>query len=89
MSSHPPLPKQYFKMIPIDELKEYPFLRYTEQEIKPLIEDILKNGLKEPLQVHTHKNCKLFHITDGRHRVQVLKRLGWKEVPCMVTEEEL
>ena len=56
--------------------------------------DIKKNGLKEPLKVFLrekndvqtrdfNESVRVF-LADGSHRYMVLKKLGWKEVPCII-----
>jgi ParB-like chromosome segregation protein Spo0J len=54
-------------------------------DVEPLMKDIEKNGLKEPLYVS--KAGDLYKVVDGNHRQRVLKRLGWKKIPCMVFDE--
>jgi ParB-like chromosome segregation protein Spo0J len=52
-------------------------------KVEMLKEDILKNGLKNPLIVFEENG--MYQIKDGTHRIRALKELGWKEVPCIIS----
>jgi ParB-like chromosome segregation protein Spo0J len=69
-------------MIPIEKIIDPDIWNL---DVDPLIKDIEKNGLKEPLQVH--KVGDFYKVEDGNHRQRALKKLGWKIVPCMVFDE--
>ena len=83
MFPHPPLYKWHFEMVPVEKIIDTDIDGLTY--IDSLVEDIRKNGLKEPLQVH--KVGDLYKVEDGNHRQRALKILGWKEIPCMVFDE--
>lgn len=53
-------------------------------DIDELAKDIQKNGLKNRLYLRIDINDGTYHVTDGCHRIMALRKLGWKEVPCMV-----
>jgi hypothetical protein len=65
----------------IDELKEH-------EEIRPDYLEALKNEiqtdgiLKMPICID-EKTCI---ILDGHHRLQALKRLGYKRIPCVLVD---
>lgn len=71
--------------IPIDQIKDNLEETFDERKVERLMADIIENGLKEPLKVLHEDGCEDFIILDGNHRIKALKRLGWKEVPCIVT----
>lgn len=79
---HPPLYRWHFEMIPIEKIIDPDIWNL---DVDPLVKDIEKNGLTEPLKVHKVGN--FYRVEDGNHRQRALKKLGWKEIPCMVFEE--
>ena len=68
-------------LLGIEELKEH-------EEIRPDYLDALKNEilsdgiLKMPICIDKH-TCI---ILDGHHRLQALKRLGCKKIPCVLVD---
>ncbi len=79
------LPITFFRLEQIEEWTEKLVKgkgRYTEEDFKNLKEDILKNGLKEPLIVK--RQGDRYIGINGGHRYLVLKELGYKVVPCKV-----
>lgn len=89
--------KEEVKMISIEKIKDDFLLYYgrkeqiesgkTEKElisIEKLAEDISKNGLNNPLIVYEQNG--VYEIKDGTHRIRALKKLNWKEVPCIIVD---
>jgi ParB-like chromosome segregation protein Spo0J len=79
---HPPFYKSHFEMISIEKIIDPDIWNL---DVEPLINDIKKNGLKEPLYVV--KVGDLYRVEDGNHRQRALKKLGWKIIPCIVLDE--
>jgi len=62
----------------------------SEEFQKELYESIKRNGVKDPFHLHFVTNTPIGHrhgylIKTGNNRVVVCKKLGIKEVPCIVT----
>ena len=57
--------------------------RLVKSNFQKLFEDIEKNGLREPIKVHSNRDGT-FRILDGNHRFQVYKILGFKTIPCLI-----
>lgn len=74
------------KIIPIGKL--YSQRNPTESNdafeirVKLIMEYISKGGYVESLEVYKQGNSYI--VGDGHHRYEALKRLCWKEVPCIV-----
>lgn len=79
---HPSFYKWHFEMIPVEKIID-PYI--WNLDVDPLVKDIQKNGMKEPLQVR--KVGDFYSVVDGNHRQKALKILGWKIIPCMVFDE--
>ena len=47
---------------------------FEEDKVKPLAEDILENGLKNPIYIRKGKGR--YVLQDGLHRVEAMKMLG-------------
>ena len=80
----------YFKesdkvFIPIDKLKNKEDRPHYLFEASGLAQDIIKNGLKDPLIVQQEGD--FYVVLDGRHRLAILKLLKWTQVPCYVVIE--
>jgi hypothetical protein len=78
--------------IPIGQIRDdfdfyYAGLNKPLNTVKELVEDITKNGLKEPLIVRKIGN-NFYEVIEGVHRLRALKELRWKEVPCEIVEYE-
>lgn len=75
------------KIIPIEKLvslRNPAELNDTFKErVKVMMEYIAKDGRVEPLEVCQSGN--VYIVGDGHHRYEALKRLGWKEIPCIIT----
>ena len=59
------------------------FGNYTAEEWKELLSDIKENGLKYPVTVFVKYRSKPV-IHEGNHRIQALKQLGYKYIPCEI-----
>lgn len=60
--------------------------KYYKQAIKhvdELAEDIAKNGLKVPIEIHKIKP-DFYEVVEGVHRLRAVKKLGWKKIPCEI-----
>lgn len=56
-----------------------------EQSLANLREDIIQNGIKNPIELVRNKDGSI-HIENGNHRLQIAKELGIKEVPIKFVE---
>ena len=73
--------KDEFVVFEIEELKEHEDIR--PDYLEALKNEIMSDGiLKMPIAVD--KNT--FIILDGHHRLQALKRLGCKKIPCVLVD---
>jgi len=75
--------------IKVEEIRDDFDLYYSKFEaakmrVEELAEDISKNGLKCPIEIHRIKNC--YEIVEGVHRFRAIKMLGWKEVECKILD---
>lgn len=75
------------EMIKIEEIRDDFKLYYgskpkAEARVKELIESISKIGLENPIIVHKIEGG--YEIIEGAHRLEALRRLGWKEIPCNI-----
>jgi hypothetical protein len=65
-------------------------IRITEQpslsERKDLVEDIKKNGIKEPIVVEYDKESDTYYVKNGNNRAAIAKELGITEVPTIIAE---
>jgi hypothetical protein len=62
------------------------YARYKKaamKRVEELMEDILKNGLKTPLDIHKIGD-NFYEVVEGIHRFRALKNLGWKKIPCNI-----
>lgn len=81
--------KMFEKNIPIEELiddfDKYYYGKLEElKRVEELAIDISKNGLKHSLIVCKEGNH--YDIVEGLHRLRALKKLGWREIPCIVVD---
>lgn len=70
-------------LIPVSQIRGY---GSYSAETDALVENIRKNGLKNPLRVIYDQAKDCYFISDGSHRFWALKQLGWTEIPCKVLE---
>lgn len=79
--------KKEIVYINIDELKpnEYNPKKLTPDEERLLEESIKEFGLQEPLVVNSNPKRKNI-IIGGHQRLKILKKLGYKEVPCWLVD---
>ncbi len=78
------------KLISVELLKdsEYNPRQITKDELKKLENSIKEFGLVQPIVVNIHPSRENVVIS-GHQRLQVAKKLGMKEVPCMLVDLEL
>jgi hypothetical protein len=78
-------------MVPVEQLWESYWLKVWGKEVaewlvdspvafKGLEEAIKREGLRAPLLVHKDGSAR-----GGSHRLLVVKRMGWKDVECFIT----
>ena len=80
---HPSYFKESEKVfIPIEKLKNKEDRTHYLFEANSLAQDIIKNGLKDPLIVQ--QEGEFYIVLDGRHRLPILRILKWTKVPCYV-----
>jgi ParB-like chromosome segregation protein Spo0J len=79
-------------LVPIEKIRSkrnFCFIAETteayEDRIKILIDDISKRGLDVPLAGEFQG--EFYVIFDGHHRLEALKRMGWKMIPCENEDE--
>jgi ParB-like chromosome segregation protein Spo0J len=74
-------------LVKIDEIRDdfdlyYSRFKAAKRRVEELAEDISKNGLKNPIEIHRVKDY--YEVVEGVHRLRACKMLGWKEVECIV-----
>jgi ParB-like chromosome segregation protein Spo0J len=77
-------------VIPIEQIRDDFDKYYSKKKkaiewVEELAGDISKNGLKKPPIVHKIGD-DLYEVVEGVHRVRALKRLGFKEILCEVSD---
>lgn len=76
----------HFEMVPTNRLKpnRYNPNRMTDGQVAALERAIAKEGFCGV--VLANKTCRGLVIVDGEHRWRAAKKLGMKEVPCLIGE---
>jgi hypothetical protein len=74
---------------PISELNKIPKgeLSRTEEAQNKLKDDILKNGIKEPLTLVYYVKDNALRLKEGHHRLDAANKLGLQNVPIKVQVE--
>lgn len=68
------------KILPIENLKIYE--DYDDKKVKTLKEKIEKEKVFfNPITIGTHENLQI--VVDGNNRLQAMKELGFKFIPCL------
>lgn len=68
------------KILPIENLKIYE--DYDDKKVKTLKEKIEKEKVFfNPITIGTHENLQI--VVDGNNRLQAMKELGYKFIPCL------
>ena len=77
------------KSFPISELNKIPKgeLHRTEEYQNKLIDDISKNGIKEPLTLVYYAKDNALRLKEGHHRLDAANKLGLTDVPVKVQVE--
>ena len=89
---HPTQSSKVFRKININEIdfaKDNPFRKndkteYGQEELEELANNIAVFGLLHPLLVN-HINGR-YVLISGERRLKAVKKLGWNQVDCIVTE---
>lgn len=73
--------------ISVSEIRDDFDLYYSKypaaaEYVRELAEDIAKNGLKKPIEIH--KIEAGYEVVSGVHRLKAVKKLGWIEVECVI-----
>ena len=82
--------KMEIKTYKLEDLKPYENNAkiHTEEQIGQIMESIEKFGMNDPIAIWGDKNI----IVEGHGRLEALKKLGFKEAPCIrldhLTDEE-
>lgn len=86
-------PKEGIVYARIDKLFEHGeagnlALRYSDKEMRDLVEDVKKNGLRVPVDVIQHRDADpetaRTYVSDGRHRLEAAKLAGFTHVPVRI-----
>ena len=57
-----------------------------DAKVETLAEDILENGLREPIQVRRDDAKNRFVLVAGLHRLEAVRALGEEEVDSLVVQ---
>jgi ParB family transcriptional regulator, chromosome partitioning protein len=58
----------------------------NEQKVRAFCASIKEIGLQMPITAHRVKNKLVLDV--GAHRLEAVKRLGWKSIPCVVVPND-
>jgi ParB-like chromosome segregation protein Spo0J len=74
-------------MIPVDKINDVrlPLVHFSNWSKKRLKKSIVKEGIRNPLTVIQMTDGR-YHVEHGKHRFYVAKKLGVKEIPCIVSK---
>jgi len=81
-------PKSGIVEIPVDKIEPPLVPQRTEDELRKLDElmgSIDKEGLLHPIEVNEYKP-KHYRLIHGSRRLEAVKKLGWKKIPCRVVK---
>ncbi len=53
-----------------------------------LMRSMKKYGLAVPVQIQFCRCCNRYGVINGKQRMIAATRLGWKQVPCMIVEDQ-
>ena len=56
----------------------------NEEKVRAIAASIQRVGLRTPITVREHK--KTVFLVSGAHRLEAVRRLGWKTIPCFTIE---
>lgn len=77
-----------FRNLPLKEISTKGYqVRFESgrENIEDLAESIEKNGLICPPTIS--KKGDRYYLISGNRRLRAVKKLGWKEIPCVILEE--
>ena len=60
---------------------------FTDEQYQELKASIEKNGFTIPILVKPLDNGT-YELIDGEHRIQIVKEMGWKKIPAVITEAD-
>lgn len=60
---------------------------FTPEQWEELKASIEKNGFTIPILVRQLDNGK-YELIDGEHRIQIVKEMGWKKIPAVITDAD-
>jgi len=75
------------KELPISKIKIYQNIRSILKDVSGLMKSIASNGLQHPIGVYETKN-KGYILAYGARRLEAVRKLGWKTIPCIIIPEE-
>ncbi len=76
--------------IPIEDIvipKERARASFTQEQWEELKASIEKNGFTIPILVRQLDDGK-YELIDGEHRIQIVKEMGWKKIPAVITDAD-
>lgn len=78
------------EMVPISTLKGMRGnnLRYEGEQLKGLLDDINKNGLRSPGMIEYYQGSRTAHLGEGHHRLAALEMGGYTHMPVTVFRNE-
>lgn len=57
-------------------------VRHDLGELRPLMESMRHHGLMNPIVI-----TPTYELVAGHRRLESARRLGWKKIPCLITNE--
>ena len=70
------------------DFKNHIFAKYSESEMKSMMESIEDMGVTDPILVRPHNEFEgMFEIISGHNRVEACKRLGKRDIHAVIYED--
>lgn len=79
------IPIGNYIVIPISQLEPFPIREIREENVERIKQSILEKGYNPSRVLTVVKKGKKYLVAAGNHRLQAIKELGMKAVPCLIS----
>lgn len=76
-------PREYIQSLPVPMIAQWRSPTPSPNNDLELIEDILANGIKEPIIIGVGVWSRRVRLDTGNHRIYLAPRLGITQLPCI------
>lgn len=76
-------PREYIQSLPVPMIAQWRSPTPSPNNDLELIEDILANGIKEPIIIGVGVWSRRVRLDTGNHRIYLAPRLGISQLPCI------